>query len=70
MAGDRKLHPSIAHFVPLFRYEHLPPHLQDLSKPFGARADHEATVSLRKLLEAKDCAVRAAVVGGFAHEGA
>lgn len=78
MAGDRKLHPSIAHFVPLFRYEHLPPHLQDISKPFGELAElvmarcsgPEATVSLRKLLEAKDCAVRAAVVGGFAHEGA
>jgi len=51
-----------------FAYEHLPPHLQQVSKPFGdmARdlakslpANPESTTALRKLLEAKDCAVRA-----------
>lgn len=51
-----------------FAYEHLPPHLQEVSKPFGELADAiiaklprnpERTVALRKLLEAKDCAVRA-----------
>ena len=51
-----------------FAYEHLPPHLQAVSKPFGdlARdlatslpANAESTTALRKLLEAKDCAVRA-----------
>lgn len=51
-----------------FAYEHLPPHLQEASKPFGELAhwivDHlpqnpERTVALRKLLEAKDAAVRA-----------
>lgn len=51
-----------------FAYEHLPPHLQAISKPFGELAQHmvdtlpsnpERTVGLRKLLEAKDCAVRA-----------
>lgn len=51
-----------------FAYEHLPKHLQDVSKPFGDLAQHivdtlprnpERTVGLRKLLEAKDCAVRA-----------
>jgi len=51
-----------------FAYAHLPPHLQTVSKPFGELADHivgalprnpERTVALRKLLEAKDCAVRA-----------
>ncbi|PDT77145.1 hypothetical protein [Bradyrhizobium sp. C9] len=51
-----------------FAYEHLPPHLQSVSKPFGdmARklaaelpANPESTTALRKLLEAKDCAVRA-----------
>jgi hypothetical protein len=50
-----------------FAYEHLPEHLQAVSKPFGdlARklaaelpANAESTVALRKLLEAKDCAVR------------
>jgi hypothetical protein len=47
---------------------HLPAHLQEISKPFGDLAQHivdtlppnpERTVALRKLLEAKDCAVRA-----------
>lgn len=51
-----------------FAYEHLPAHLQDISKPFGEMAkwivetlprNPERTVTLRKLLEAKDAAVRA-----------
>ena len=51
-----------------FEYEHLPEHLQAASKPFGVLAGHivsttdpgpERTVALRKLLEAKDAAVRA-----------
>ena len=51
-----------------FEYAHLPPRLQDVSKPFGELADlivdklprnAERTVALRKLLEAKDAAVRA-----------
>jgi hypothetical protein len=51
-----------------FAYEHLPEHLQEHSKPFAELANHlcatlpsnpERTVALRKLLEAKDCAVRA-----------
>jgi len=51
-----------------FEYEHLPPHLQEISKQFGDLAlqvvtilprNPERTVALRKLLEAKDCAVRA-----------
>ena len=51
-----------------FAYEHLPLHLQEISKPFGdlARqivetlpANAERTAGLRKLLEAKDCIVRA-----------
>lgn len=50
-----------------FDYEHLPEKLQQISKPFGDLARHiaatqtasaERTVCLRKLLEAKDCAVR------------
>lgn len=53
-----------------FGYEHLPPHLQDVSKPFHQLAckivnelpnNPERTVALRKLLEAKDCAVRALI---------
>jgi len=50
-----------------FSYEHLPPHLQDVSKRFYELAEFivdlppnaERTVALRKLLEAKDAAVRA-----------
>jgi hypothetical protein len=51
-----------------FAYAHLPEHLQAISRPFGEMAEHlvatlprnvERTVALRKLLEAKDCAVRA-----------
>jgi hypothetical protein len=51
-----------------FTYQHLPPHLQEYSRPFAELAKlmieklpsgPERTVMLRKLLEAKDCAVRA-----------
>ena len=51
-----------------FRYAHLPPRLQDVSLRFAANArwivdnipsSPERTVALRKLLESKDCAVRA-----------
>ena len=51
-----------------FEYQHLPPHLQEVSKPFCELAhtmirtlpgNPESTVAMRKLLEAKDCAVRA-----------
>ena len=51
-----------------FAYSHLPPHLAVVSEPFGLLArtmvrtlprNAERTAGLRKLLEAKDCAVRA-----------
>lgn len=53
-----------------FHYSHLPPVLQSASKPFCDLARHmvetlprnaERSVALRKLLEAKDAAVRANV---------
>jgi hypothetical protein len=55
------------HIKQFFRYDHLPATLQEVSKPFAAMADYlmtlprnpERTVALRKLLEAKDAAVRA-----------
>lgn len=56
------------HIIQFFAYEHLPPHLQAVSKPFCEMAHQivdtiprnpERTVSLRKLLESKDAAVRA-----------
>lgn len=52
-----------------FAFAHLPPHLAAVSQPFGELAERlmylprnpERTTALRKLLEAKDCAVRALV---------
>ncbi|MDH3663708.1 MAG: hypothetical protein OEU92_27465 [Alphaproteobacteria bacterium] len=63
-------HPSIAHVMQYFAYDHLPERLQEISRPFGELAKQcadrapshiETTFALRKLLEAKDCAVRAAL---------
>ena len=51
-----------------FAFEHLPPHLQAVSRPIGELARQldaelpdgaEKSAGLRKLLEAKDCMVRA-----------
>jgi hypothetical protein len=51
-----------------FEYEHLPDHLQEISKPICVLAKNmdlelpdcaEKSAGLRKLLEAKDCLVRA-----------
>lgn len=62
------MHPAIAHVLKFFQYDHLPEKLQVVSKPFGVLAkevaerapdNQETTVALRKLLEAKDAAVRA-----------
>ena len=59
---------SKQYLLQFFEYTHLPAHLQAVSKPFGELAQHiektlpnnpEKTTALRKLLEAKDCAVRA-----------
>lgn len=56
------------YLLQFFAYEHLPEHLRAVSKPFGELAKQivetvpsnpERTVAVRKLLEAKDCAVRA-----------
>jgi hypothetical protein len=54
-----------------FRYDHLPARLQAISAPFASLAEQmsaiptenraEIAAGLRKLLEAKDCAVRAAL---------
>ena len=56
------------YLLQFFHYEHLPEQLQAISKPFCDLANSlvdtlpsnpERTTALRKLLEAKDCAVRA-----------
>ncbi len=53
-----------------FAFEHLPEKYQDVSRPFGLLArqivetlprNPERTVALRKLLEAKDCAIRSTI---------
>lgn len=60
-----------AEYLPImqfFGYKHLPEHLQAISRPFAGLAEHlcltlpyndEFRKALDKLLEAKDCAVRA-----------
>jgi len=76
--------PPSEHVLQFFAYEHLPPHLAAVSRPFCELAhaivygdaaasagsitmgaplprNPERTVALRKLLEAKDAAVRALV---------
>ena len=63
------MHPATEAKLRHFNYEHLPEHLQRYSEPFHdlahALADEldgpELTTALRKLCEAKDCAVRAAL---------
>lgn len=56
------------HIAQFFSYHHLPTSLAEVSKPFCDMAEKiiaeiprnpERTVALRKLLEAKDAAVRA-----------
>lgn len=56
--------------IQYFRYKHLPPQLQEVSKPIHDLAQQmeqtlpdgpEKSAGMRKLLEAKDCFVRAAI---------
>ncbi|MEV0617551.1 hypothetical protein AB0I81_29815 [Nonomuraea sp. NPDC050404] len=63
-------HPATVAIARYFEYDHLPPFLQVVSKPSADLAQQmidtmpdctELTVGLRKLLEAKDSFVRAAL---------
>lgn len=63
-------HPEVVRLHGYFAFAHLPKHLQKVSQHFAMLADivvktlpdsPELTVALRKLLESKDCAVRAAL---------
>lgn len=68
---DKKALKKQFRILKYFKYEHLPPHLQEFSKPFADQAydmahrlrdsadPAEVAVGLRKLAEAKDCFVRA-----------
>lgn len=56
--------------IKYFSWEHLPPALQEVSRPIGELAQQmevtlpdgpEKSAGMRKLLEAKDCFVRAAL---------
>ena len=68
--------PNVEHLLNFFEYDHLPEKLKNISRPFCELAysmealaedggmqlqGPELIASLRKLLEAKDCAVRAAL---------
>ena len=66
------------YLLQFFKFEHLPAHLQKVSKPFSELANQiatelpsnpESTVALRKLLEAKDCAVRSVLFNASPKEG-
>lgn len=59
---------DVDRMIQFFRFAHLPEHLRTVSEQFaslacdlvaGVSSNPERTVALRKLLEAKDCAVRA-----------
>lgn len=63
-----RLEPNVEPILQFFTFEHLPPHLQEVSRPFAEMArrlvaslprNPERSVALRKLLESKDAAVRA-----------
>lgn len=64
--NEKKIH----YLMQFFSYTHLPAELQEVSRPFSELAfsvdtflpeNAEKTTALRKLLEAKDCAVRAMI---------
>jgi hypothetical protein len=61
---------TVEPILQFFTYAHLPEYLHEISSPFCELANFihdslprnpERTVALRKLLEAKDAAVRAAI---------
>lgn len=64
-------HPGIEQLLSFFVYDHLPKPLQEISRPCSELAHQmvdamqdsaELTAGLRKLLEAKDCFVRASLL--------
>ncbi len=70
MTGVEGRHPGTVGLARFFAYDHLPEHLQAYSRPAHDLAEEmirllpdgpELTAGLRKLLEAKDCFVRASL---------
>ncbi|GHA28586.1 hypothetical protein GCM10010372_30460 [Streptomyces tauricus] len=63
-----ELHPAVAQLLGNFRYDHLPAHLQEVSRPFHDLAQGlaetlsgaEVTRALERLWDAKNWAVLAA----------
>lgn len=64
-------HSGTQHFAKIFEFEHLPPHLREISQPCAELAQQmidalpdgpELSTGLRKLREAKDCFVTARVI--------
>lgn len=64
------MHPGVVALLRYFEFSHLPPKLAVVSEHFHALAHEmverlpegpELTAGLRKLLESKDCMVRAAL---------
>lgn len=64
---------SVTTTLKFFEYEHLPEHLRDVSKQVAdvahwmesaLEAGPEKSAGMRKLLEAKDCFVRARLMKG------
>lgn len=76
--AEKTIHEAVAAKDPIMQFfecGHLPAALQDVSRPFGELAvnivetlprNPERTVALRKLLEAKDAAVRASLMKSYA----
>ena len=70
MTASEGRHPATTGLLRYFAYGHLPERLQAFSRPMAVLAHDmvaalpdgpELTTGLRKLLEAKDCFVRAAL---------
>lgn len=68
--GSQRINPAANPIMMYFGYEHLPEHLKSVSAPLCELArlldtllpnGPEKSAGLRKLLEAKDCFVRAAL---------
>lgn len=67
--GNR--HPALLDALTFLDWEHLPSPLREVSQPFAALADQlvrtvtedsaQLTMAVHRLIEAKDCAVRAAL---------
>ncbi len=76
--NTRDRHPATQQLIRWFEFDHLPEDLQAISREFSVLANAllyrlpdgpELTTGLRKLLEAKDCFVRAAVDARTTQEG-